>query len=138
MYQCMKPLLRSPCHSLIPQGTFSPVVVVLWSVLPPPAPDADLWSLESSVTSLRCSDGSEAACSNPSTAYIIIVANTAFPGKKLAQSCLQVAKQSQLRMPWPLILPTFVILSLVLSPGVFGSVRGPALEEGQAGESDQF
>ena len=55
------------------------------------------WSLGPSVTSPRCSGGSGASCSNPSTAneiHVLIMTNTAFPGKEWAQSCLWVAKHN--------------------------------------------
>lgn len=106
-------------------------------VLPLPDPDADLWSLESSVTSPRCSDGSGAAPSTANETCILIVANIAFPGKKLAQSWLKVAEHGLCygcpSFPYCPCL-SFCQTCAVLCSGVFGSVEGPAFEEGQASE----
>lgn len=116
MSQCVKPLLCSPCQSLlIPQGTFSPVVVLLWS-------ESCLLQLLmlffrhlSLLSLLQGAPMARAARSSPSTAKkIIYLLNDkyCFPREEISSVMPAGSKtHSPLRMPYPRLLSTFVFLS---------------------------
>lgn len=109
--QCVKslPQLHTSGHS------FSICSTTVVTVLPPPAPDANLWTLESSVTSPRCSSGSGSAPGSPSAANKTYCGKYCFPRQVFYMqgsfTCLQVAKQSLLWVPQHPILSTFAVLS---------------------------